>query len=410
MGFFDRFKRTEKRAVSSLTGGDSSNPYLDGWNATGGVTSIEGHPNVISCVDAIAGTIATLPMAIKRREPDGRLVEAPDHPLNDVIRDGPNERQSMADFVEAVLSDTLLRGNGVARIEIEAQTGRAVGLEFVPWRNVSLSQTQSGRLVLDYTPASIGGAAPTPQRRLMPGEYLHVMDSSSDGILGRSRLNRAALSAANAANLDAHLAAMIANGGGRPGSLLEVPQSINLDDQGVNRLREGIERFRSMQGRGRTMVLDEGITFKEIEAFSPSDFELVEGLKFQTVAIARLFGVPPVMIGALENASYSNAGQLQRFFAQGTLSHWVAKFEAAFNRAVFTAEERAEYALDISLDGLLRGDPETRWAAHKIAAEIGAADPATIARLEGLPTPTERPREPEPVAPPRSRSASGEIV
>ncbi|MEM1064374.1 MAG: phage portal protein, partial [Pseudomonadota bacterium] len=101
-----------------------------------------------------------------------------------------------------------------------------------------------------------------------------------------------------------------------------------------------------------------------------------------------IFEVPPVMIGALENASYSNAGQLSRFFAQGTLSHWVAKFEAAFNRSVFTAAERGEYCLDISLDGLLRGDPETRWAAHKIAVETGVADAATIARLEGLPEPT----------------------
>lgn len=399
MSFFDRFRRTEKRTVTSITGG--SNPYDDGWAVGSTDAPSESHPAVQACVSAIAGTISTLPASIKRRDEDGRLLEVPDHPLNAWISNGPNEREAWSDFVESLIGDALLRGNGLAEIVVESATGAAVALRYIPWSHVSPSQTASGRLVFDFAPPAIGGAASTAQRRLLPGEYLHLKDRSDDGILGISRLRRASAAATNANLTDMHLAAMIRNGGGRPGSILKSEKE--LDDGAIERLQVGLDRFRSPDGRGKTMVLEDGLEFQEVEAFSPSDMEMVESLKFHVVNISRIFGVPPVMISALENASYSNAGQLTRFFAQGTLSHWVSKVEAAFNRAVFTEGERGDYCLDISLDGLLRGDPETRWEAWKIAAEIGAADPAYIAKMEGYSTPS----GPKPVTPSPARSEEG---
>ncbi|MEO1196631.1 MAG: phage portal protein [Pseudomonadota bacterium] len=385
MGIFDLFRR-ETRAVESLTG--NANPYGDGWSVAAATIPHESHPAVQACVFAIANTIASLPATIKRRDEDGRFVDAPEHPLNDWMTHGPNERESWPDFAEAVISDALLRGNGLAEIEANGD-GRATGLRFIPWRNVSPMQTQSDRIAMDFTRPAIGNAAAALQRRLMPGEYLHLKDRSDDGLLGVARLSRARQALANAVGTDQHLGSLLANNGGRPGSILETDEK--LDNDVIVRLKESIERYRSMEGRGKTIVLESGLKWRDIEAFSLSDMEMVEAMKFHTVTVSRLFQIPPPIISALENASYSNASQLMRFFAQTTLTAWSNKFEAAFNRAVLTAEERGTYSLSIDLAGLLRGDPETRWEAYRIGLENGVLDPKTVAKIEGYPEPTVAP-------------------
>ena len=64
-----------------------------------------------------------------------------------------------------------------------------------------------------------------------------------------------------------------------------------------------------------------------------------------------------------------------------TLSPWARKIEAEFARSVFPASSGFELELDLS--GFLRGDPATRWNAHKIALETGVLDPDEVRQVEG---------------------------
>lgn len=113
---------------------------------------------------------------------------------------------------------------------------------------------------------------------------------------------------------------------------------------------------------------------------SPEDAELLASRRFSTEEIARIFNVPPPMIGDLTHGTFTNSETMLRWFAQGCLNHWTRKIEAEFTRSIFT-DPALELELDLS--GLLRGDPEVRWASHKIAVEAGILDANEVRQLEG---------------------------
>jgi HK97 family phage portal protein len=128
------------------------------------------------------------------------------------------------------------------------------------------------------------------------------------------------------------------------------------------------------------MILDSGLTFRGI-SLSPEDSELLGSRKFALEEIARIYGVPPPMIGDLSHGTFTNSREAARWFAQFTLAPWARKIEAAFTAALFP--EGSGLALELDLSGLLRGDPETRWASHKIAVEAGILTVDEVREIEG---------------------------
>jgi phage portal protein BeeE len=62
------------------------------------------------------------------------------------------------------------------------------------------------------------------------------------------------------------------------------------------------------------------------------------------------------------------------------LSSWARKIEAEFVRTLFPG---GAYEVELDLSGFLRGDPTTRWNAHKIALETGVLDPDEVRQIEG---------------------------
>ena len=99
------------------------------------------------------------------------------------------------------------------------------------------------------------------------------------------------------------------------------------------------------------------------------------------MALARLFNVPPPIIGDLQYGTFSNVETLLRRFAQNTLSPWIRKMEAEFTRSVFSGS--SSHRLEIDLSGLMRGDPAQRWAAWKIAVEANILSPDEVRQEEG---------------------------
>jgi phage portal protein BeeE len=89
------------------------------------------------------------------------------------------------------MASVLLRGNALAEIVTDAR-GAVVGLKPIPWEWVSVQMLGSGRLVYDVVETiALYGSTGRP-RRLLQDEVLHLKDRSDDGLIGRSRLQRAA--------------------------------------------------------------------------------------------------------------------------------------------------------------------------------------------------------------------------
>jgi HK97 family phage portal protein len=127
------------------------------------------------------------------------------------------------------------------------------------------------------------------------------------------------------------------------------------------------DAFSGASNAAKALVLQPGITWKQI-CINPEDAEFLASRQFTVEELARLFNVPPPIIGDLQYGTFSNVETLLRWFAQNTLSPWIKKIESEFSRSVMGAS-RDTHRLEIDLSGLMRGDPAQRWAAWEIAVK-----------------------------------------
>lgn len=362
-------KKTEVRAAP--TSWDLLQAGTLGWPYAHSQHLVENLATVSTCVSLISSAIASLPAYVY--QVSGKVkTELPDHPLQVLIDQGVNERQSWFDFIQSLLADTLLNGNSLAAVSRDVR-GQVTRLEYASWRTVSPQMLPSGRLRYDVTPVPPGGMP----RRLLDGEVLHLRDRSDDGYLGRSRLARAAETVAVGLSMERYALGLYQNGV-RPSGVLEVPGT--LSDQARKHVRESMEAVHAAPSNaGRFMLLDSGVVWKPM-SISPDDAEFLASRRFQVEEIARLFDVPPPMIGHLEHATLSNVEALARVFLNLTLAPWVRKIEQAVKMAVLV---EPQVILQLDSEGFVAGDVLSRWQAWQIAVGSQILTPDEVRQNEG---------------------------
>lgn len=341
-----------------------------GYAAAVSARGAENLSGVLACINVIADSLAYVPPFIYRRD-GGVRIEQETHPLAYLVRHGVNPAMTWPEFMTHLVASTLLTGNGLAAIERDG-TGQLTGLRFIPWSQVTLVQLSSGRVAFDVS-NGIG-----PKRRLLSGEVIHLRDRTDDGMLGRSRLSRAADAVQGVDLANRHARSFLARGAS-PSGVIELPGQLAGDQR--DSLRSQFESgFAGAGNAGKTLILDGGMTWKASQ-ISPEDAELLATRKFGTEEICRLFQVPPPLVQDYSHNTFTNSETAGRWFAMFTLAPWARKIEAEFGRAVFPTGGPFELELDLS--GFLRGDPKTRWDAHKIALETGVLDPDEVRQVEG---------------------------
>ncbi|MBN8484128.1 MAG: phage portal protein [Sphingomonadales bacterium] len=328
---------------------------------------------VYACTSAISSALAYIPALVYRRDAQGNRIEAGNHPLARLTRQGVNAQMTWPEFIEHLVASTLLTGNGLAEIKTN-QRGQVIGLEFIPWARVSVEYLASGRLAYDIADPLGKGRA----KRLLQGEVLHLRDRTDDGLIGRSRLSRAGETVSGVAAANTFARGFL-DRGGYPSGVLSYPGVMNAETKAEIQ-RSFAARHTGTQNVGRVLVLDNGLTWTTA-AISPEDAELLESRKFGIEEICRLFQVPPPLVQDYSHNTFTNSETAGRWFAQFTLAPWARKLEAEFARSVFPANSGLELEFDLS--GFLRGDPKTRWDAHKIAIETGVLDPDEVRHVEG---------------------------
>ena len=324
---------------------------------------------VLACVTAISSALAYVPPLIYRRDAEGNRLEAYGHPLAKIARGGVNPQQTWPDWLEHVVASALLTGNGLAEI-IRAGNGQLAGFRWIPWGMVSVVYLSSGRLAYDVSDSRGGN------RRLLENEVIHLRDRTDDGLVGRSRLSRAADTVAGVQASNAFAKSFLERGA-QPSGIIRHPGAMTPDQK--TKLRDQFQdRHGGAANAGRTLILDGGLEWQSAQ-ISPEDAELLESRKFGVIEVCRLFQVPPPIVQAYENNTFTNASQAGLWFATFCLAPWARKIEAEFARSVLASG----LELELDLSGFLRGDPATRWAAHKIAIETGVLDPDEIRVIEG---------------------------
>ena len=168
--------------------------------------------------------------------------------------------------------------------------------------------------------------------------------------------------------------------GAAPSGVLEHPGTI----RDPSRLRETWQsQFGGSANTGKVAILEEGMKYTPI-SISPEQAQFLETRKFQINEIARIFRVPPHMVGDLEKSSFSNIEQQSLEFVKYTLDPWLIRWEQSIFRALFSEEEKKEYFVKFNVEGLLRGDYATRMNGYATARQNGWMSANDIRELENL--------------------------
>ena len=334
---------------------------------------------VYSCVRILAEAVAGLPLHLYKYNASGGKEKALSHPLYFVLHDEPNPEMSSFVFRETLMTHLLLWGNAYAQI-IRNGKGEVIALYPLMPNRMSVDRDSSGALYYTYTRYS--EEAPTMNGMtvtLRPSDVLHIPGLGFDGLVGYSPIAMAKNAIGMAIACEEYGAKFFANGAA-PGGVLEHPGTIK-DPQKVRDSWNA--SYQGSSNSHRVAVLEEGMKYQPI-GISPEQAQFLETRKFQINEIARIFRVPPHMVGDLEKSSFSNIEQQSLEFVKYTLDPWVIRWEQAISRALLRPDEKKLYFAKFNVDGLLRGDYVSRMNGYATARQNGWMSANDIRELENL--------------------------
>ena len=334
---------------------------------------------VYSCVRILSEAVAGLPLHLYKYTDSGGKAMALDHPLYHLLHDEPNPEMSSFVFRETLMTHLLLWGNAYAQI-IRNGKNEIVALYPLMPNKMSVDRDETGRLYYTYYRGSDEAIKDKDFAvTLQPTDVLHIPGLGFDGLVGYSPIAMAKNAIGMAIACEEYGAKFFANGAA-PGGVLEHPGTIK-DPQ---RVRESWQStFGGSGNANKIAVLEEGMKYTPI-GISPEQAQFLETRKFQINEIARIFRVPPHMVGDLEKSSFSNIEQQSLEFVKYTLDPWVIRWEQSIQRSLLSKDEKAVYFVKFNLEGLLRGDYQSRMNGYAIGRQNGWMSANDIRELENL--------------------------
>ena len=334
---------------------------------------------VYSCVRILSEAVAGLPLHLYRYTADGSKEKAVDNPLYFLLHDEPNPEMTSFVFRETLMTHLLLWGNGYAQI-IRNGKGEVVALYPLMPNRMTVDRDDKGQLYYEYQTSSDeahttkGGTV-----RLKPTDVLHIPGLGFDGLVGYSPIAMAKNAIGMAIACEEYGAKFFANGA-TPGGLLEYPGTVKDPEKVRESWNKG---FGGSSNSNKVAILEEGMKYTPI-SISPNEAQFLETRKFQINEIARIFRVPPHMVGDLEKSSFSNIEQQSLEFVKYTLEPWLIRWEQAMARVLISQNDKAAFFIKFNVDGLLRGDYASRMSGYATARQNGWMSANDIRELENL--------------------------
>jgi len=367
---------TEKRDILANAGNGSwLYNALSGSKTGSGVAVTESKAMTYSAiwgaVRIISETIASLPLPIYSRNGAAKSINT-SHNVYGLLHDAPNDNMTAMVFRETLMAHVLTWGNGFARI-VFANSGRPESLQLLQPDKVTVCLSDKGALVY-----RVKGA----ERDYSAAEILHVPGLGFNGLVGYSPIRMACrepIGIGLAAEMSA--GSFFANGA-RVGGVLKVPGT--LDTPGKKALKEAWDAAHGGSSKtGGTAVLENGMEYQQI-GIPPEEAQLLESRRFQVTEIARIYRLPPHMLGDLTQSSFSNIEQQSIDFVIHSIRPWLVRLEQEYNRKLFTKGERQNTFTEHNVNGLLRGDIASRYNAYNTGRNGGWLSANDIRKSENL--------------------------
>lgn len=328
---------------------------------------------VYACCRILSDSIASLPISLRRKLPDGGSEIADRRPEHRLMAVSPSDLYTSFTFRSTAQLHLGLRGNAYARIMRDGRYG-ARELRLLHPAHVR-PFTHNGSLYYDVTPDH-NGLNGTERMVLGPDDVLHIVGLSSDGLCGKSPItvlrDTIGMGIANRNNV-AKLQKR-----GRLEGYLRHPNKLNADQ--VTGIRDN---FKTPLKNGEFPLLENGVEFQSI-SLSPHDAEFINTHKLTSRDIFSAYRIPPHMAGDLERATFSNIEHQALEFVKFTLLPWIRNWEQELNRKLLPTDLQSDHYFHFNVDGLLRGDFKTRMEGYVRAIQWGMLNRDEVRALEDL--------------------------
>lgn len=373
-------KRARDKPTNSYEGSDFS--YLFGRTTSGKnvneMTALQ-TTAVYACVRILAEAIASLPIHVYKYTDEGKEQDV-NHQLYYLLHDEPNPDMTSFVFRETLMTHLLIWGNAYAQI-IRDGRGQVLALYPLLPDRVSVKRDDKGELYYVYQRSEEDNPNFKDKGNIIlkKSEVLHVPGLGFDGLIGYSPIAMAKNAVGMTLATEEYGASFFANGA-NPGGVLEHPGIL----KDPSKVRDSWNQvYQGTNNSHKVAVLEEGMSYKTI-GIPPNEAQFLETRKFQINEIARLYRIPPHMVGDLEKSSFSNIEQQSLEFVKYTLDPWVVRFEQAFQKALLLSDEKKNYFIKFNVDGLLRGDYQSRMNGYAIGRQNGWLSTNDIRRLEDM--------------------------
>jgi HK97 family phage portal protein len=307
-----------------------------------------------------------------------------DHPLAELLK-SPADGRSPLDLKAEIMLGLAVQGNHLERVKRDAAGSVPVGLEKIDWRTAKPILSIDGLKVLAWEITPLGGG---PVELLAPEDVLHFRWPSPDGPIGVSPLQQLGTTVQSENAAQRYQASSLRHGG-LHGVVIQLEDEWARDTVLKETIRQEIFHKHSGPDRAHVPYVTGGI--KSVDTLpiqTAVEAELINQRKVNREEIAAVYGVPPVLIGDLTHATYSNVQEMHSMLYLTVLAPWLSLIANQIDAQLIRREVR--WASDgvwveWNLDEVLKGDTKSRMEAYLIGLRAGALTINDIRRKENLP-------------------------
>lgn len=324
---------------------------------------------IFSAVSLISDTISTLPVDSYIRRDGSRFAFRP----RPMWVQQPDIDTTKEAFYGSLIVSLLLDGNGFVRVFKDRQ-GKVVNMTVLNPQKVEIRKDKIGSVIYNYEGES---------KPLTKNEVIHIPDVVKPGeIRGISRVTALKDNFGLAIALESYAARFFGQGATTNG-IIEFPG--NLTPEQAKQLVEGFDaRHKGFRKSHKTGVLSGGAKFVQTSVENDKA-QFIDSRRMAVEDVARAFNIPPHLLGLPGTNTYSSVEQNNIAFVTHTLRPIVQKLETAFSPLMATEPGGATAFIKFTLDGLLRGDANSRFSAYSTGLQAGYLTINDIRRLEDLP-------------------------
>lgn len=331
------------------------------------------------CVKLYSDTIATLPLGVYEKQPDGTRVARNDLDIYRVVAEEPNADQDAPDYWSNTIAWLQAAGNAFS--EKHYRGDQLIALELLNPNYAKLERNPDGSKQLRYQPPS-EGVRVIPEQRLF-----HLRGLSFGADLGLSPISLARQSLGSARATEHAAASHFANGM-RPSGWLVFKGGTLEPDQRTLARQTLINPMIGVENAGKIGLLEGDFDYRQM-TIEPEAAQLLESRRFSVEDVCRWFGVPPILL--------SHASQGQTMWGSGIeqivlgwyvlqLRPRMVRLEKAMRRQLLSAaDKRRGIYFEYNAEGLLRGDSAARAEMYWKMIQVAAITPNQICDKENLP-------------------------